>query len=224
MKEVKNFIRLDFRKIIKKKRKSCYKKRNLNKSIQKRLKEEIQNCFEKLEIIQTVNWIKKVVIGCNFCPFAAKALTKKTVRYVVKEITDFKSALTALAEEFEFLNSNLNIETTFIIFSFGFTDFLQYLDLIDKGERLLLKENYEGVYQLASFHPKYLFAGSNENDPANYTNRSPYPMLHILREDSITKALENFDDPDSIPEKNIEFAETKGITYMKMLAASCIAE
>jgi len=187
-------------------------------------KENITVNNNSIEITNTANWIKQVVIGCNFCPFAAKALAKKTVRYVVKENIDFKSALTALAEEFEFLNSNLNIETTFIIFSDGFKDFSQYLDLVDKGERLLLIENYEGVYQLASFHPQYLFAGSNANDPANYTNRSPYPMLHILREDSITKALENFDDPDSIPEKNIDFAKTKGIAYMQMLAASCIAE
>ena len=142
-------------------------------------KENITVNNNSIEITKTSNWIKTVVIGCNFCPFAAKALIKKSVRYVANETTDFKSALTALAEEFEFLNSNLNIETTFIIFFDGFTDFLQYLDLVDKGERLLLKENYEGVYQLASFHPQYLFAGSNENDPANYTNRSPYPMLHI---------------------------------------------
>ena len=187
-------------------------------------KENITVNNDYIKITNTANWIKQVVIGCNFCPFAAKALAKKTVRYVVKENTDFKSALTALAEEFEFLNSNLNIETTFIIFSDGFKDFSQYLDLVDKGERLLLKENYEGVYQLASFHPQYLFSGSNENDAENYTNRSPYPMLHLLREDSITKALENFDDPDSIPEKNIDFAKTKGIEYMKMLAASCINE
>ena len=179
---------------------------------------------DSIEIIHTANWIKNVVIGCNFCPFAAKALAKKTVRYVVIDTSDFKSGLTELANEFEFLNRNENIETTFIIFSQGFADFLQYLDLVDKGERLLTKENYEGVYQLASFHPQYLFAGTNENDPENYTNRSPYPMLHILREDSITKALENFVDPDSIPEKNIDFAKTKGIEYMKMLAASCIAE
>lgn len=146
------------------------------------------------------------------------------MRYIVVEKTDFKTALIALANEFEFLNSNENIETTFIIFSEGFTDFLQYLDLVDKGERLLTKENYEGIYQLASFHPHYLFAGSNENDPANYTNRSPYPMLHILREDSITKALKNFDDPDSIPKKNIDFTKIKGLEYMKMLSASSIIE
>jgi uncharacterized protein len=173
-------------------------------------------------ITHTSNWIKQVVIACNFCPFAAKALAKKSVRYVVIETTDFKTALTALATEFEFLNSNENFETTFIIFSEGFTDFLQYLDLVDKAERLLTKENYDGIYQLASFHPQYLFAGSSENDAENYTNRSPYPMLHILREDSITKALENFDDPDSISEKNIDFAKTKGLEYMKMLAAGCI--
>ena len=188
------------------------------------MEEQIENNNNAPQIVHTDNWIKTVVIGCNFCPFAAKALAKKTVRYIIIEKTDIKSALTALAEEFEFLNSNLNIETTFIIFSDGFTDFLQYLDLVDKGERLLTKENYEGVYQLASFHPNYLFSGNNENDAENYTNRSPYPMLHLLREDSITKALENFDDPDSIPEKNIDFAKTKGIEYMKMLAASCINE
>ena len=175
-------------------------------------------------INHTTNWIKKVVIGCNFCPFAAKALAKKAVRYVVIGREDFKTALTALANEFKFLNNNENIETTLIIFSNGFANFLQYLDLVDRGERLLTKENYEGIYQLASFHPQYLFARSNENDPANYTNRSPYPMLHILREDSITKALENFDDPDSIPEKNIDFAKTKGLDYMKMLAASCFVK
>ena len=184
-------------------------------------KDQLNN-DDAVEITHTSNWIKKVVIGCNFCPFAAKAFVKKSVRYIVIETTDFKTALTALAKEFEFLNGNENIETTLIIFSEGFADFLQYLDLVDKGERLLVKENYEGIYQLASFHPLYLFAGSNENDAANYTNRSPYPMLHILREDSITKALENFDDPDSIPEKNIDFAKTKGLEYMKMLAASCI--
>ncbi len=150
-------------------------------------------------------------------------MAKKSIRYTVIETRDFKTALTALANEFEFLNSNENIETTLIIFSEGFIDFLQYLDLVDKGERLLTKEDYEGVYQLASFHPQYLFAGSDENDAANYTNRSPYPMLHILREESITRALENFDDPDSIPEKNIDFAKTKGLEYMKMLAASCMA-
>ena len=184
---------------------------------------EISNNANEINtVLQTSKWIKNVVIGCNFCPFAAKALAKKSVRYVVVENTDFKTALTTLAKEFESLNDNLNIETTFIIFSEGFSDFLQYLDLVDKGERLLTKENYDGVYQLASFHPQYLFAGSNENDPANYTNRSPYPMLHILREDSITKALENFDDPDSIPEKNIDFAKTKGVDYMRMLAASCL--
>ncbi len=183
----------------------------------------MDNNNEVLEITNTVNWIKKVVIGCNFCPFAAKALAKKSVRYIIIETTDFKTALTALANEFEFLNNNENIETTFIIFSEGFSDFLQYLDLVDKGERLLTKEDYEGVYQLASFHPQYLFVGSDENDAANYTNRSPYPMLHILREDSITKALGNFDDPDSIPEKNIDFAKTKGLEYMKMLAASCVS-
>ncbi len=85
------------------------------------------------------------------------------------------------------------------------------------SEKILKQKGYEGIYQVASFHPLYLFEGSVENDPANYTNRSVYPMLHLLREESIDKALENYKDPESIPERNILFAREKGLAYMKTL-------
>jgi hypothetical protein len=81
----------------------------------------------------------------------------------------------------------------------------------------LKRNGYEGVYQVASFHPLYLFVNSDENDPANYTNRSIYPMLHLLREESIDKALENYKEPESIPIRNVNFARDKGLTYMKLL-------
>ena len=81
----------------------------------------------------------------------------------------------------------------------------------------LAKESYEGIYQLASFHPQYLFAGSNDNDPANYTNRSPYPMLHILREESLSKAIDSYPNVDDIPQNNIDFANAKGLYFMKNL-------
>ena len=81
---------------------------------------------------------------------------------------------------------------------------------------------YEGIYQLATFHPEYTFAGSSSDDPANYTNRSVYPMLHILREAAITKALEYFPDPDGIPQRNIDYARNKGLQYMQWLRASCM--
>jgi hypothetical protein len=86
----------------------------------------------------------------------------------------------------------------------------------------LIKNGYEGVYQVASFHPLYLFAGSDEKDAANYTNRSVYPMLHLLRESSIDKALESYIDPENIPVRNIEFARKKGLVYMKMLRDTCM--
>jgi hypothetical protein len=85
------------------------------------------------------------------------------------------------------------------------------------SEQLLEKEGYEGVYQIASFHPKYLFAGTKESDPSNYTNRSPYPMLHLLREESLEQAIEKHINADLIPEKNIQKATELGIDYFKNL-------
>ena len=146
----------------------------------------------------------------------------KSIRYVVLPAEDMKSVLTALITECVFLDGNDDTETTIIILPNSFSDFNDYLDLTDKAERLIAQEDYEGVYQLASFHPLYRFEGAPIDDAANYTNRSPYPMLQILREDSITKALENFPDPDSIPKRNIDYARKKGLVYMEVLRAKCM--
>lgn len=177
---------------------------------------------DTLIISETSNWIKSVVIGCNFCPFAAKAMQMKSIRYVVLPDGSKQQALTTLMTECVYLDENEATETTIIILPNNFSDFTDYLDLIDKAEQLIAKEDYEGIYQLASFHPLYCFEGAPKDDAANYTNRSPYPMLQILREESITKALENFPDPDSIPEKNIEYARKKGLQYMEVLRAKCM--
>jgi hypothetical protein len=173
-------------------------------------------------IEQTANWIKSVVIDCNFCPFAAKALFNKAVRYSVEKDTSLEKTLTTLKAELRHLDSDETTETSFIIFSNDFADFSTYLTLIKKAERLLTNEGYEGIYQLASFHPDYCFAGSDIDDPANYTNRSIYPMIHILREESITKALHLFPHPELIPEHNIDFARQRGLQYMQLLRATCI--
>ena len=162
------------------------------------------------------------MISCNFCPFAAKVFNKKQIRYEVLSPDDLRACLGTLSDEFKYLDENETVETTFIIFPNDYTDFQDYLDMVERAEDFLAKENYEGIYQLASFHPQYVFAGSAEDDAANYTNRSPYPMLHILREDSITAALESFSNPENIPETNIEFARKKGLHYMQMLLASCM--
>lgn len=173
-------------------------------------------------IEQTTNWIKSVVIDCNFCPFAAKAVMKKSIRYIVKSNVVMTQCLSALKEELQHLETDPETETSFIILSNNFKDFDDYLDLIEETDNLLVQENYIGIYQIASFHPDYCFEGSDENDPANYTNRSIYPMLHILREDSLTKALSLYPHPEKIPLDNIEFARQKGLKYMQILRSACM--
>ena len=176
------------------------------------------------EIIQqTEKWIKSVVIDLNFCPFASKALLKKSVRYIVLKDVGVKQSLEALVQEFEFLNDHEDIETTFIIFANDFVDFKVYLQLVKKAENTITKEDYDGIYQVASFHPDYCFDGSDSDDAANYTNRSIYPMLHVLREDSLTKALALYPSPELIPEHNITLARQKGLQYMQMLRAACMS-
>ena len=177
---------------------------------------------EETIIQQTADWINTVVAGCNFCPFAAKAIAKKSIRYLVLENANAKKTLETFIKELYYLDEEENTETSFLILPDSFGDFNAYLDLVDMAEQLLEKEDYEGIYQVASFHPQYCFAGASEDDPANYTNRSPYPMLHILREDSITKALKFFPNPETIPDRNIEFARQKGLQYMQMLRATCM--
>lgn len=175
------------------------------------------------EIIdQTIAWINKVVIGCNFCPFAARALQKQHVHYQVEDRTDTTVSLESFLNEISRLDKEPHIETSFLIFSHGFEQFDDYLNMASMAEQLLKEKGYEGVYQLATFHPLYRFASSAKNDAADYTNRSIYPMLHLLREASIDKALELYENPGDIPVRNVDFARKKGLTFMKLLSDSCM--
>ena len=168
-------------------------------------------------IAQTKNWINQVVIGCGFCPFASKEMKRGSVHYEVLLHATRASALRAVIGSMHQLDTNDDIETSLLIIPEGFDAFDAYLELIDMAETLLAQEKYEGIYQVASFHPEYLFAGSNTNDPANYTNRSPYPMLHFLREESVSKAVDSYPDIDEVPTRNIKFTNEKGLEYMKKL-------
>lgn len=174
-------------------------------------------------IQQTRNWITEVVIACNFCPFAAREVKRNSIHYQVVTAVRPEEALAALLQECKRLDDHPDIETTLLIFPEDFLDFTQYLTLVGMAEQLLKKKKYEGTYQVASFHPEYRFAGAPDDDPANFTNRSVYPMLHLLREASIEAALKRYPDPDSIPAGNIDFARNKGYAYMKMLRDSCLA-
>jgi uncharacterized protein len=182
--------------------------------------------MEQHEIIiaQIKKWITDVVVGCNFCPFAAKEIKRDSVFYEVVNGADSKVILEKLSSVFTKMDDDDNLETALLIIPEGFQFFTSYLNLVETAEKFLEKENYEGVYQIASFHPQYLFAGSNEDDPANYTNRSPYPMLHILREESLSKVIDNFPNVDDIPEKNIKHAQAKGLAQMKLLLFNCLEE
>ncbi len=175
-----------------------------------------------LIIDQTKRWIKEIVIGLNFCPFANQEYKNNTIRYQVSDTKDMSVAMMQLFEECTFLDNNNEISTTLIIFSEGFQDFDEYLFLVNLCEKLLRKQKYEGIYQIATFHPDYVFEGEDPEDPANYTNRSIYPMLHILREEQLENAIDRFPDTESIPEKNIEVARNSGIEKMKALRAACL--
>ncbi|MFM2337774.1 MAG: hypothetical protein RL115_967 [Bacteroidota bacterium] len=173
-------------------------------------------------IKQTKKWVADVVIGCNFCPFANAVIKQEKVFYRIVTSNDAEQCLMAVLEECKRLDNDSIYETTLLILPYGFDVFSQYLDLVSIAEQMLKQKKYEGIYQLASFHPNYIFSGSQEDDAANYTNRSPYPMLHILKEASIEMALENYKNPEDIPNKNVAFARTQGLAKMQALRKACM--
>ncbi|RAJ05193.1 hypothetical protein LX64_02347 [Chitinophaga skermanii] len=180
--------------------------------------------MEAKEIIieRTKKWVEKVVIGCNFCPFASRVVKKDSMAYIVSDATTFMAAKDDFLQACQQLDRDKSIETTLLIFPAGFEDFQQYLQLVEQVETVIHRKKYEGIYQVATFHPLYQFAGADADDAANYTNRSIYPMLHLLREKSIHQVVKSFPGAaDSIPSRNIQFAHEKGLAYMKMLKDSC---
>lgn len=180
-----------------------------------------QSEFNQQVIGRTLNWIREVVIKCNFCPFANQEVQRNSIHYQVSLDDKLSDALQSFLLECKRLDEEPAIETTLLIFPQSFQRFPDYLKLVKAAEGLVKKNGYEGVYQIASFHPDYFFAGAPMDDAANFTNRSIYPMLHILREASIEKVLERYPEPERIPEANMRFAREKGVTYMKMLRDSC---
>ncbi|MDT8451452.1 MAG: DUF1415 domain-containing protein [Gammaproteobacteria bacterium] len=180
-----------------------------------------QSMIEQGVIKQTRCWVKTVIVGNNFCPFARRELERGSIRYSVKTGRDMESALQAVVDECIQLDNNDAIETMLLIFPEGFQDFEDYLQLVELAEGLLADQGYESVYQVASFHPDYCFAGAEQNDAANYTNRSPYPMLHLIREASLEQALINYPEPEKIPEQNVERARELGLEEMQRRLKAC---
>lgn len=152
------------------------------------------------------HWIVRAVIGLNLCPFAKAVHTKDQIRYVVSDASDLEGMLTTLEAELRALiDADPNrIDTTLLIFPQAFADFMDFNDALFFAERLLGQLRLEGELQIASFHPNYRFDGSEPDDIENYTNRAPYPILHLLREASVERATQAFPDAADIYERNQE--------------------
>jgi len=164
-------------------------------------------------------WLEKAVIGINLCPFAKAVHVKKQIRFSVTSAATEEQLLRDLIGELKFLVKTAanEVDTTLLIHPEVMTDFLDYNDFLQTAEAALLELKLDGVIQIASFHPRYQFAGTDVDDISNYTNRSPYPTLHLLREDSVTRAVDSFPDVDSIPEKNIAAMKALGLIGWKKL-------
>ena len=167
--------------------------------------------------LATKQWVDEIIIGLNFCPFAKKEFVNNTICYHQSKHSQIKPALHELIEQCRHLQAHPDIETTLIIYDEGFRSFERYLDLVDYGNDLLVDSGFEGVFQLASMHPEYCFEGEDYDDASNFTNRSPYPMLHIIREASMAKVLSVYNEPEKIPENNVALAQKKGTEFFQQV-------
>jgi uncharacterized protein len=168
---------------------------------------------DSIAIEDTQSWLRRAVIGLNLCPFAKAVDVKQQIHYAVTHAIQIPELLQVLECELHALAQSQPSErdTTLLIAVDGFSEFLEFNALLIRADRLLVDLGYEGVFQIASLHPRYQFAGTDENDITNYTNRSPYPTLHLLREQSIDRAVNAFPHAESIYETNMETMERLGL-------------
>ena len=173
---------------------------------------------------QTKRWLERFVIDLDLCPFAARELSAGRVRFVTSEAGDDATLLGELQHELLLLGEHPEIETTLLIHPGVLQNFAAYNDFLDIAEALLTELGLGSEVQIASFHPRYQFAGTALEDVENYTNRAPYPMLHLLREDSVAAAIAAHPDPEAIPENNIQRMNTLGLTAVQTLLAKIRTE
>lgn len=163
-------------------------------------------------IAATQLWLERAVIGLNLCPFAKAVHVKQQIRYIVSAATTPEDLLEDLLAELRLLQDTdaQQIDTTLIIHPHVFGDFLDFNDFFDTVDIAVSEPEFNDEFQVATLHPQYQFAGTRPDDIENYTNRSPYPTLHLLREASVDRAVEAFPDADQIPERNIATMEKLG--------------
>ena len=172
-----------------------------------------QSCAPTEAVIAaTQRWVERAVIGLNLCPFANGVQTKGQVHYVLSQADDAPALLADLKQQLQELHASdpAQRDTTLLIAPLAFPDFLDFNDFLERADRLLRKMRLDGDYQIASFHPQFQFADAAADDISHYTNRAPYPILHLLREQSIDRAVEAFPDAALIFEKNMKTLRTLG--------------
>lgn len=174
---------------------------------------ELQN--DKI-VSTTKNWLEHFVIAHNLCPFAASPFSKDKIRYVSCSATNEDTLVNTLVDELLFLNEvkQQDTETTILIVPLMLADFLDYNQFLNVVDSNIAALKLKGVIQVASFHPAYQFADLDKDDVRNYTNRSPYPMFHLIRESSIEKAREQM-DTESIPDRNMDLLLDLGIEKVR---------
>ncbi|MES2511796.1 MAG: DUF1415 domain-containing protein [Pseudomonadota bacterium] len=174
---------------------------------------------EEQVLEKTRAWLEKAVIGLNLCPFAKAVYVKDQVRLVVSKARHADGFLEELDRELDLLVATPaeEIDTTLLIHPTLFEDFLDFNDFLEVAEGVVDEHGLEGVIQLASFHPRFQFDGTEPDDIGNYTNRAPFAILHLLREESVDKAVEAFPEADAIFEQNIATLEKLGHSGWKAL-------
>jgi uncharacterized protein len=171
----------------------------------------------------TRRWLENAVIGLNLCPFAKSVYIKNQVRLVVSHAKHLDGFLEDLDRELELLNTTPaeEVDTTLLIHPSLFPDFLVFNDFLDIADEVLIEHNLDGVVQIAPFHPEFVFEGEPEGDMSHYTNRSPYPTLHLIREDSLERAIASYGNTDDIYQRNMEQLRHLGReAWVRLLSAA----
>ncbi|MEY3474708.1 MAG: hypothetical protein RL087_1166 [Pseudomonadota bacterium] len=171
------------------------------------------DCDDTQVIARTLRWMERAVIGLNLCPFAKAVHAKGQVHVAVSHASGADGVLADLQREMHdlvALDSAVR-DTTLLVLPHALTEFLEFNDFLDPAEALLDALGLHGVLQIASFHPRYQFAGTEPDDITNFSNRSPWPTLHLLREDSIARAVDAFPDPEAIFGANMKTLQQLGV-------------
>lgn len=166
---------------------------------------------------QTRRWLAEFVVGLNLCPFARPVLDRPSLRIAVCDASERPALRRAFLSELDRLQSTpeSDLATSLLVFSRALQDFNDYLDFLAEAQDLLERAGLEGVVQLASFHPDYLFEGEAPGSASHYSNRSPWPTIHFIREDMLSRVLGDFPDPEAIPARNIAVLSELGVPELQ---------